>query len=1040
MIETFVKRHVTTLMFVLFLVILGIVALGMLNVEEDPEIDFPMVSVNVVYPGASPDEVQKEVLEKMEDAIAEVSEIEQMNSRAYSDFGLIMIEFNLNSDANIKAIEVKDKIEAILNDLPTNVERPTIEKLDVFGEPTIEMALSSTKHDGVYLYNFADKRLKGVLTSIPGVSSVDINGGRERAIRIKLDAERMKQKFVTITDVVNAVTSYNVNLPGGKIRRGMDEVSVRFFAEFQNMQDIENMVITTPEGQEFKLKEIANIEDFAKDLENDAYYNNEPVVLMSVQKVSGGNEVAIADGYYQKLPKIEALLEDGMKVQTVSDNTTIIRTETAGTYESIVVGVILAVLVLIVFTANFRTTFITGLIIPSSIISTFFMINMAGFTINSMTLLGLATVLGTLVSNAIIIIENSISLIEKGKNPYDAAIEGTKKSIVPVFASSGTNLAVFIPISFMGGIVGRFMVQFGLTVVFATILSIIISFSLTPMLIARLLKAKDENQKESIFDKLSNGINNAIKKEYHVILNFIFKFKFVSFLLCMAIFYGTTMLLQYIGNEFMPASDNDKIIIEVKTPEGSSIEKTTQLTGIITDRIRKNHPEAVLATINTIGENGVQNSSITVVLKPADERKLSDLDLISKILPELSDIPDIEVNMRRGGSSGSSTYDVTMNLYGIEYNKMIEYAEQIMQIMREMDSFRSVASNYRIPAKEYRFIPDQEKLNLYGVTNQQIAATIRYSLYGNDTNTYRDIDIYDIIIELNDPLKNNDAMFNNIMVNSQKGMIPVTNLGEVKTVNSYSELRRRDRQSIIEIGGQLSKGTAGQVQSKLNKLIKEKINFEEGYGIYAAGSAERQAETAKEIVKAFVLAVIFTYMVLAATMNSLLHPFTISLSIVTSFSGVFVVMFFTSTSINIGSMLAFIMLVGLAVNAAILVLEPALARIKEKGMSIQDALRESFDENIRTMFMTSLAVVFGTIPQLFETDAMKKSMGAVLVGGMLGSILFTLVLTPLLFYFFETIAQKFKIPSPSELIAKITGKKKKLETINHSNNINIDNN
>ena len=1016
MIETFVKRHVTTWMFVGFLVILGLVALTSLNIEKDPEIDYPIVVVSVTYPGASPDEVQKEIIEKIEDTVSEVSEINKMTSRAYDNYGLILMEFNLDADPNIKAIEVKDKVEGILNDLPTNADRPKIEKYDVFGDSVLDLALKSTKHDRKYLYHFADRRLKGVLTSIPGVSKIDIAGGRERAIRIKLDPERMKQKFITILDVIAAVSKYNINTPSGKIRRIKDEISVRFFAEFQSLQDIENMLITTSEGQEFKLKDIADIRDDVKDLETDAYHNNEPVVLMSLNKVSGGNEISIADGFYKKLSSIRSMLEDGMSLEVLLDNTDYVRKETRGTFNSIVLGILLTVLVLILFTANFRTTFITALIIPISIIATFFLINMAHFTINSMTLLGLATVLGTLIANAIIIIENALSIIHEGKTAYEAAIIGTKKSIIPVFASSGTNLAVFIPIAFMGGVVGKFILQFGMTVVFATIISIIISFTLTPMLIARLLKVKTEQKEDVFFHKLAEKINNFVKRLYYPVFNFIFKFKLLSFILCMSLFVGTLMLVKYIGSEFVPKSDNDRIYIEVRGPEGSSIEKTTSTVNIMANRIMK-HKE-VKTVITKIGNNGVQNASISVMLTPADTR-ISDVELISRITPEFADIPDIDLTVKRGGKGGGTGgFDVTINLYGIDYDKMVEYVKQITTEMEKMGVFRSITSNYHEPSTEYRFIPDQNKLNLYGVSNVQIAGTIRYSLHGNDDSTFRDVDLYDMIIELNDNVKNNDALFKNILVASQKGMIPITKLGTIKKVKSYSELRRRDRQSIIEIGAQLGKGTAGQVQTQLSEIIKNKIKFENGYGFYYAGSAEMQSETVKEIFKAFVLAVIFTYMVLAAIMNSFIHPFTIAISIFTSFSGVFALMFFTDTSINIGSMLAFIMLVGLAVNAAILLLDPVMEQIKN-GTSIKDALFESANSQLRSILMTSTAIIFGTFPQLFETNRLKSAMGVVIVGGIFGSIVFTLILTPLLFYFFENLSRKLKLIAPSVIFGKI---------------------
>ncbi len=1004
MIEIFVKRPVTTIMLVLFLIILGMVAFFELNIERNPQIEFPLVSITATYPGASPEEIEQDVLKDIEDAVVEVSEIKKIKSYAYNNFGFVLVEFNLGVDVNVKAMEVKDKVEAIVDDLPDMVEKPIVEKSNPLSTAVIDVILRSKTHSPKYLYEFADKKLKPFLTSISGISSVDIKGGREREIQVCLNSDLMKQKFITILDVISAIKSYNVNFPGGQIQNKENDVTVRFYGEFQNLDEIKKMLITTSEGKSFTLDEIAVVRDGEKTIEENAFYNSKEAVVISLVKVSDGNAVKIAKQLSEKLPILKKNLEEGMELFTENDTTEYTIDQTNRTIKNIAIGILLTIITLALFTANLRTTLIVAVVLPTSLIATFFMIKASNFTINSMTLLAFGTVLGTLIANAIIILERALFLIDKGKSPTEAAIKGTKQVTSAVLASAGTNLAVFIPIGFMGGIVGKFMSQFGLTVVYATIFSIIVSFSLTPMMISRLLKPKVEG-KVSVFDKISSFINSFLINGYKSVFDFMFAHKIISFILCITMFIGTLKLVKYVGSEFMAVSDTNSIEITIKTPLGSSIYKTQEKVLLVENKLKK-YPE-VESMIAKVGDNGVENATIFLNLIDADKRELSDLDLTQKIIPDIADIPDIEVDVKRGGSK-TGYADVTLNIYGTDYDAMINYSEQIKQIMDTMGVFRSVSSSYKKPQKECRFIPNQKKLKQYGISNYQIASTIRNSLYGNEDSTFRDTnnnESYDIRIEIEDVFKDSKETFENMYVASRKGLIKITELGKVIYYEPVPELKRRDRQRIIQLEGYLSKGSSGVVEAQLATKI-EKIKKEKGCNYYFAGNAEMQTETQKEMGKAFFLAVIFTYMVLAAIMNSYLHPFTIASSILTSFGGVFIMLFFTDTSINIASLLAIIMLVGLVVNGAILLIENAVYVMKQGEKDIVKALWISSEEKLRTILMTSIAIILGTIPQLFSNDLTNSSMGAVITGGMAASIFFTLTLTPLLFYFFESSKAK----------------------------------
>ncbi len=997
MIEVFVKRPATTMMFVLFMVLMGLTAMFSINIEKEPKVDFPMVSIQIVYPGASPEDVETEVIKVVEDAVSEVSGIDKVIGNAYENMALIQVEFQLEEDVNLKLLEVKDKVEAVQNDFPSSVEKPVISKIDITSAPVLTLALSGDNYSMKDLYEFADKTLKSSFNSVKGVSTVDIIGGDVREIRVYLDSELMIQQYITITDVINGMSQANVTVAGGEIIQKNNSVGIKFFSEFQSIDDVKNVVFTTAEGKQFRLSDIAVIEDSTADRELSATFNGADTVLLSIKNAPDGNAIKISEEIRAKLPNVEKnVLLEGMELIISSDTSTYISNETASTINNILIGMLLTIIVILIFTASFSFTLITSLIIPTSLIATMFLVSSFGFTINSMTLLAFGTVLGTLIANALIIIESALSLISKGKTPEEAAIEGTKSVVLPVFAASGTNLAVFVPIAFMGGMVGKFMVQFGLTVVFATILSIIISFTLTPMLIAKLMKPSSN----SIGERIAKAIEMFFVNSYKPFFNFFWRFKIIAVILSAGIMFSAIMVVMHVGVEFAPSSDMDEINVVLKTPQGSTIEKTMERTAQI-DEIVSKHKE-VFSTVARVGENGETNATLQVNLIPAAERPdMSDLDLIAILTDEISEIPEITVDLKRGDSGGPGGADITLNVYGKDYNKMIAYSQEIEAKLQALGVFRSLNSSYQLPKNEKRFIPNQEKLNEYGVNNAQIGAAVRASVYGDTTNTYRDSgETYDINILLNEYSRNSVQVFENIYVASPKGLIPISELGEIVEVKAFSEIKRRDKERIIEINGYLGKSTLGQVQTEINEIMAD-MKFDEGYGFYYAGNAEMSADSNQELGKAFMLAILLTYMVLAAVLNSYLHPFTIATSIVTSFAGVFVVMFLTDATINIASMLAMIMLIGLSVNNSILIVENAVTKITQLGWGIKEALWDGYEGKMRTILMTSIAIILGMVPQMFSADMMKSSMASVIIGGMLGSMLFTYLLTPTIFYVLE---------------------------------------
>lgn len=1000
MLKFFVRRPITTLMFVLAWVVLGLVSFPKMNIERSPSVDFPMVTATFVYPGASPIELESQVIKRAEDAISEISELKSITSYVFENSGMVMAEFNLEANVNDKSTEIKNKLDSLRMEFPSDMEQPMVEKLNPLEQSVVDIVFSGA--DARDLEEYLDNTLSTKITAIRGVASVSVFGGRERAIRIAMNPDSMAANGITVMDVVAALGAHNLNVPGGKIETSRDSLSVRFVGEFASIKDIENLHLTTAEGNNFVLSDIATITDAARDIDTGARYNGESVVIASVVKASDGNAIKISSELHKKLPEFQADLSrrfPNAQMMISSDSSTSISDETDNTINGIILGVVLTVLVLLVFTRNWRSTVIAGVVIPASLVAGFFFMDASGFTINVMTLLAYSSALGTLVSNAIILIEAALLELHTGKTPEDAAIDGTKKVAVSVLAGVGTNVVVFLPLAFMGGIAGQFMVQFGLTVVYLTILSLMFSFTLTPMMIAKFLRLTGKKQQTKKTEQ-KNPQDSWLRKWYE--FQIAHPWRVIG--MVALIFIGSVMLTRFVGNEFSPSTDANEISITARAPMGATFEKSEAIAKQIEQRLVQ-FPEVKSTTVK-IGDQGLQNIDVTIELVDVSERSISDKKMAQKILPAISDIPDVEIQIKAGEalSSGASS-DLVLNIYGEDDLLRDEYANKLIDAINQIPEVQSAVRAQQAPAMETQFIPDQEKMNFWGVKNSVAGTTLRTALFGNDTYKYKENgEEYPIVLEFAKPFKT-AALFDNVYINSQKGMVPMSALGETKMSPATPDIRRKNKSRLTELDINIGKSTMGPVQKKVQAEI-DAMNWETGYYAEFGGMSETQQESSQEIGTAFLLATILTYMLLAAILNSLAHPLTIATSILTSFAGVFVLLFLSGATMNVGAMLAFVMLVGLVVNNNILVLEPTINRINN-GEDAHSALWHELKEKKNMVLMTSIAVIAGMVPQLWSADGLKVAMGAVMIGGMLASLVWTFTLTPALFFLIER-ARKWK--------------------------------
>lgn len=1006
MIELFIRRPAMTIIFVAVFMVLGFVSIGKMIIEPTPKVEFPLVTIETIYPGASPDEIETQILKKIEDAISEVSMIKSMKSDARENYGIVLVEFLIEADVNVKSIEVKDKVEAILNDLPSAAERPIIAKFDPLLQPISVLVLTSDKHSLTDLYEYADKKLKNILTSINGVASVDISGGRERQINVWLDNNLLIKNYLSIEDVLRAMKEKNLNVPGGSIDRKENKVNVRFIGEFTSVEDIGELAVTSREGRVYKLKDLGRIEDGHKEVESNARFNSEDVVGIAVKKQSDGDSVGIVKTLMSRLPDIQKELPEGMKLELGVDTTEVTLDDTIATAQSIVMGIILTVLVILFFLGDWRGAIIAAIVIPTAILSTFFPMAQQEFSINMMTLLAFGTCLGTLIANALLIIENVYKHLGMGKDPEKATVDGTKEVLLAVIAGAGTNLVVFTPIAMMGGIIGKFFVQFGLTVVYATLFSILASISLTPMLCAKLLKRMDTLDNPLIrFSKKVDAFLMKIMDFFKGFFDFQMKRPFIAILLTMAFFFSIIYPLSKTGGEFIPRSDRNEFSVEVVMPDGTPVEKTTEIVKII-EKYIKEYPE-VKSYFSDIGYSGEEKARVLVNLHKYAERTRTYEDLINDLIPKVANIPEADIFVSGGNKSSDGLGDITVDIRGLDMEDMAKVAEEFRAIMNETGYFSAVQSSYINPKLEVQFEGDPAAIIQQKLNNAQVGTVIRALVNGDDDSVYKELgEEYDINVTLDKGFKKSPEDFSQFLIHGKDGLIPIVTVGEVKQVIASSPLKRRDKSKIIQLNGYLSKSTAGLVMSELSQKFAA-VELPHNVTYRYTGRAENQAEAGAEIGQAFLLAVILTYMLLVAVLNSFVFPISIASCIVTSFLGVFVMMFFLEGTINIGSMMAFVMVVGLAVNNAILMIEYA-EQLIAKGTKWEEALWIAAREKFKPILMTSIAIIAGSWPQIFDPDKMKSSMGSVVIGGMIGSVIFTYILTPSVHILLLRVMNKFK--------------------------------
>ncbi len=1016
LIRTFVSRPVTTTMMVLVFVVLGLISYQRLSLELYPDVDFPFALITMVYPGAAPEEIESQMVKKIEDAISNISDIKHVTSTANENYATTFVEFNFGVDIDIKALDLKDKVEAITNDLPADAEKVLIEKFDPLTAPTLEIVLSSDNMSLNEIYEYADGVLKDKFSQVSGVAKVDVLGGRERQINVKVDMAKLLSYRLSLFDLLSAIQTANLDIPAGSIDKGEFEMGIRLKGQFESIEDIGNLPIyltdkmSPPEIMStraaIKLKDVATIRDGFEEITSEARYNGKETVILSVYKQSGGNVVNVADETYRKLEEIKPLLPAGLEAQVINDTTRFIRESMADAQGSILLGILLTAIILYLFLGDIRIALVAVVVIPTSIISAFLVMQLLGFTLNLLSLMALGVSIGALVANAIVIIENIHKHMEKHDDPLEGTVRGTSEVIVAVMASAGTNIVVFVPIAFMGGIMGQFFYPFGMTVVAATIFSLIASFSLTPMLSYFAFRGK--KPPKGLFDKplaLFDRFIEACKREYMKALEFTLRWRKTTVMVSVVVLFSSLYVMQYVGGEGFPREDTGDVTISAELPQGATIEASRS----VMDRI-----EQIIATVpelkeysSTVGGDniGLNEMTFNVKLVSIDERDRSDKRIAESLIGPLSKIPAIEFTVEAGDSGGQAG-DMTIEIYGPDYDELIAVSEQFKAVMYETGNFLSITSSYKQPKQEMRFVPDPFKTGIHAGDNYVLGATLRTAIEGNDVSVLRqDGQEYDINLSLADHYVDSPNELGAILVPLDKDQLltPISQLGEFQPAFAESSIYRKDKERMIELTCFIGRLSMTEIITILDQKFAA-MDLKPGYRYKYGGDVEIQKEAMASTQEAFLIATILTLMLLAAILNSFVHPFTIFLTIPLGAGGVFYTLFFSGLSMNMMPMMAMVMLVGIVVNSAILIVDQAY-RDCQTGVEPLAAVRQACEDKFRAILMTNIAIVFGLLPQAMGgADAVARaSIAMPTIGGVIMATIFTLFLIPVVFYYMERL-------------------------------------
>jgi hydrophobic/amphiphilic exporter-1 (mainly G- bacteria), HAE1 family len=1018
-----IARPVFMLMVIMAMILLGLVSFFRLNAELYPPINTPVVTVLTTYPGAAPEDVRRLISEPIEDAVAGIANVDVIQSSSGEGSSQVTITFTDAADINVAATDVERRISAVRAQLPDDAESPTVLKLDPTQLPVLYLAYTGTLPLNE-LYRVADERIQPSLETQNGVGSVDVTGGVEREIQVQVNPDRLRAYGITLDQISQALSRENQGMPGGSLERGRQQTNLRLHGLIQSVDELRKVTIPGSQASP-QLGDVATVVDTYKRTTTRSYLNGQPAIGLTVTKQSGANEIATVNALRAEIDRLNSVLPSGSYIYTISDTSTFTRNSLNGVQRSLMEAVLLTGLVLLVFLHTFRSTAIVLFSIPTSLISTFMVMNALGFTLNIMSSMALVLVVGVLVDDSIVVLENIFRHLEHGSTPREAAIQGRSEIGLAAIAITLVDVVVFTPVAFMSGTVGSFFRQFGLVIAAATLLSLFISFTLTPLLASRWLQPTSDRDDDGLWQRWSRAFERFIdllRRRYERTLGWALRHRWAPPLVALAllIFSGALIPLGYVKGEFIPQSDNGYLMVTIETPPGSSLEATEQAIHAVEDRLA-NIPEIqyYLATSGTGGMNSNGLSSrntrfgrIQVVLVDLHHRTRSVSQIADQISAETSAIPDATIRASVSGGAGGTT-PVQVLVTGEDPAQVDALAARVEAMVRAVPNTRDVTNSGSKANPETRLVPDRDRLADFGVSAQQVALALRTSVEGQVVTELRPEGVQEVDVRLiaDDASRASLSDISNLPVVGMRSGQPVPamlgQLTKAEQVAGPATIDRRNRQIVITIGSGLVGNTPlGEVTTPIQRGIAEmraQGEIPTGYNVQFGGQAADQAKAFVNMLLALGLSVILEYMLLAALYESMILPFATMFALPLAIIGAFLALAVTGNTLNLLSMIGVVVLMGLVGKNGILLVDYTNS-LRRAGQPRNDALRQAGGARLRPILMTTMALVCGMMPlalKLEEGSEIYVGMATVIIGGMLSSTFLSLLVVPCMYTYFD---------------------------------------
>ncbi len=1017
-----VTHPVFATMMMVALLVMGAFSLQRLGLDQYPNVDVPVVVVVTSYPGATPETVETEVTRPVEDALNAIGGLDEVTSTSYEGRSVVVAKFKLEVQSSAAAQEVRDKIAAIEANFPEDAKNPVISRFDPAAEPVLSVAISSTSLDVPALTTLADQKVVRQLTTVAGVGQATLVGARKRQIDVTIDETRMRALGIGINEVVNALRAGNSNSPAGSVVDPLSERTIQVQGRIEEPQALLDMVVARRGGTAIELRDVATLSEGAADAESRALYNGQTALAIDIVKVQDANTVEVATDVRKRLDALNAeLAPQNVQLRIVTDSSIPIRESVSQVQTTLIEGAALAVAIVFLFLNSWRSTVITGLTLPIAIIGTLAVIDFLGFTLNTLSLLALTLSIGILVDDAIVVRENITRHLHMGKSHLRAALDGTNEIGLAVIATTATIVAVFLPVAFMDGIVGRFFYEFGVTVSAAVLISLFVAFTLDPMLSSVWYDPDAQpDAKRGPIGRLIARFDRGFEwmaGQYRRAIGWTLRHRLVTLLVTSGIFIGSLFMVPLVGTEFVPNADEGRFQVNITAPVGSSLDYTTTKVRQVEKALRElPEVEMLYSTVNTGAAAGKHRAAILVGLVPLDMRSRTPLSLAEPIRKRLSAIPGIEVTILQNGLGGGES-PVQLSILGDDRAVLEKIAAGLVEDMKRIPGLVDVTSSAKDVTSVLSVRLKPAAASDLGIARSDLATALSPLIGGEDVSKWTDTDgnTYDIVIRLPAERRSDLASLGELMIatgrtaaNGAPLMVRLDQVADIGIMPAPAEIRRIDNRREILVSANIAGRTLGDVTETLQGLTAG-LDLPNGYRIRFGGDAETMQETVGHMVTALSMAVIFIYIVLASQFGSFLQPLAIMASLPLSLVGVLIGLMIAGSTINMFSLIGFIMLMGLVTKNGILLVDFA-NRERRRGLSLNEALENAGVIRFRPIIMTTLAMIFGMIPLGLAVGgggAQRAPMAHAVVGGLISSTLLTLIVVPTILSYLDSIIRRF---------------------------------